>query len=140
MRNNYKHTKVVYTSGPASESPEMLEKLITEGVDICRLNMAHASYDEVRDRVGEARKVCEKVGRQIAFLMDIKGPEIRSGKVEAPIELTVGQEFTFFMTAEAQAASDEVGCGCKLPSLRGRYRNRFYSIGGQWFDPNDCDF
>lgn len=88
-------TKIVFTLGPATQSEEMLEQLIRGGADVARLNMAHADHDWTRMAVRRIRKVSQRVGREIAIMMDIKGPEIRTGDVEAPIELKAGEEFDF---------------------------------------------
>lgn len=95
MKNDYRHTKVIFTIGPATESEEVLEQLITNGADICRLNMAHANREWVETTVARINKVCKKVGRQIAIMMDVKGPEIRTGDLPEPIELQIGDIFDF---------------------------------------------
>ena len=69
----------------------MLEKLIVAGVDVCRLNMAHADHTWTRTMIRRVRAVCERTGRHIALLMDVKGPEIRTGDLPAPVELVEGQ-------------------------------------------------
>ena len=91
-----RRTKIVFTIGPATDGEEMLEKLIgTQFVDVCRINMAHANHDYVRTVVRRIRAVSEKVGRHIAIMMDVKGPEIRTGDLENPIKLEVGEIFDF---------------------------------------------
>ena len=91
----FRHTKIIFTLGPATEPEEILEKLICEGADVARLNMAHANHEWTRTIIRRIRQVSAKVGREIAILMDIKGPEIRTGDVEAPIELKAGEIFDF---------------------------------------------
>ena len=95
MKSDFRRTKIIFTLGPATESEEMLEKLIRGGVDIARLNMAHANHEWTRMVMRRIRQVSSKVGRDIAILMDIKGPEIRTGDVSAPIELKAGEIFDF---------------------------------------------
>ena len=90
-----RRTKTVFTLGPATQSEEMLEKLIVGGADIARLNMAHGNHEWTRAVIRRIRTVSKKVGREIAIMMDIKGPEIRTGDVEAPIELKIGETFDF---------------------------------------------
>jgi pyruvate kinase len=90
-----RRTKIIFTLGPATQSEEMLEKLIVGGADIARLNMAHGNHEWTRAVIRRIRAVSKKVGREIAIMMDIKGPEIRTGDVEAPIELKVGETFDF---------------------------------------------
>lgn len=62
------------------------------GVDVFRLNMAHGSCEWVTEVVGSIRSISAAVGRQVAVMMDVKGPEIRTGPVEEPIDLQVGDE------------------------------------------------
>ncbi|HWA86372.1 MAG TPA: pyruvate kinase [Opitutus sp.] len=87
----YRLTKIVFTLGPATESEQVLEELVRAGVDICRLNMAHADHAWVRTMIRRLRAVCDRVGRQIALMMDVKGPEIRTGDLPVPVELVAGQ-------------------------------------------------
>lgn len=91
-----RRTKIVFTVGPATDSEEMLEKLMTEHfVDVCRINMAHANHDYVRKLCGRIRSIGERSGRPISIMMDVKGPEIRTGDLEAPIQLAPGETFDF---------------------------------------------
>jgi pyruvate kinase len=90
-----RRTKIVITLGPATESEEMLEKLIRAGADVARLNMAHAKHEWTRNVIRRIRAVSARVGREVAIMMDIKGPEIRTGDVAAPIELKPGEIFDF---------------------------------------------
>jgi pyruvate kinase len=87
----YRLTKIIFTLGPATEDEAMLEKLILAGVDICRLNMAHGDEAWTRKMIRRVRDVCRRTQRDIALLMDVKGPEIRTGDLPAPVELTAGQ-------------------------------------------------
>ncbi|CAA6676601.1 MULTISPECIES: pyruvate kinase [unclassified Lentimonas] len=97
MKNPYRKTKIIFTVGPATQSEEMLEKLIHAGVDICRINMAHADHAWTREIIQRVRKVCKNVGRKIAIMMDVKGPEIRTGDVPETFELQKGEiiDFTY---------------------------------------------
>ncbi len=92
----YRHTKIIATIGPATESDEQLERLIRSGVDIIRLNMAHASHEWVSSLVQRIRAVSDRVQRHVAIMMDVKGPEIRTGRVERDIELEPGETFEFY--------------------------------------------
>src|SRR5690606_6970376 len=85
-----RRTKIIFTLGPATESEAVLEKLILGGADVARLNMAHAKHDWTRMVIRRIRAVSKRVGREIAIMMDIKGPEIRTGDVDSPIELKAG--------------------------------------------------
>lgn len=74
-------TKIVATVGPASSSRERLESLIVAGVDVFRLNMAHAGPDEQTGRLEAIRAAAESVGRPVAVLTDLAGPKIRLGEI-----------------------------------------------------------
>lgn len=91
----FRRTKIIFTLGPATESEEMLEQLFRAGADVVRLNMAHAKHDWTRTVIRRIRAVSTRVGREVAIMMDIKGPEIRTGDVSAPIELKAGEIFDF---------------------------------------------
>lgn len=96
MKASYRRTKIVFTIGPASSSEERLTSLIRAGATICRLNMAHANHDWTREIVNRVRKVATACGRYVPIMMDVKGPEIRTGDLPAPIEdLQVGESFDF---------------------------------------------
>jgi len=95
-RDWYRHTKIIATIGPATEGEPEIERLILAGVDIIRLNMAHASHAWVGALAGRVRDVSARVGRQVAIMMDVKGPEIRTGRVEADIHLERGEIFEFY--------------------------------------------
>lgn len=105
---NLRRTKIIFTIGPATDSEEMLTSLIRDHyVDICRINMAHANHDYVKTIVARVRKVSAEVGREIAVMMDVKGPEIRTGDVAAPIELQPGEIFDFTIKPDADRDEKE---------------------------------
>lgn len=100
MTNNqqaasYRHTKIVATLGPATQSSEDLEKLIRSGVDIMRLNMAHGTPQWVAETITRIRHVSGQVGRHVAVMMDVKGPEIRTGPIDQPLSLEAGDRLRF---------------------------------------------
>ena len=74
-----KKTKIVCTIGPASESSEVLEQLIKAGMNVMRLNFSHGDHEEHLAKVKTLRALNEKLGTNVAFLLDTKGPEIRTG-------------------------------------------------------------
>lgn len=88
-------TKIICTLGPASESPEMLRKLIAAGVNVFRLNMSHAPHDWVRDMVRRLRVVGEQMSANIAIMMDTQGPAIRTGDLTTNLNLQPGDVIEF---------------------------------------------
>ncbi len=95
-RGYNRQTKIVATIGPATESAERLRALIADGVDVMRLNMAHATPQWVAEIMKNIREASWDVGRSAGVMMDVKGPEIRTGRVDEPIELTEGMMFEFY--------------------------------------------
>ncbi len=93
----YRHTKIVFTIGPATNSVKMLSDLFASGVDVCRFNMAHADHDWTRDAIANIREASLAVGRKVALMMDVKGPEIRTGPLDVPFELERDDEFDFYL-------------------------------------------
>jgi len=90
-----RRTKIIFTIGPATEREEVLQQVIRAGADICRINMAHATHEWTRQIIRRVRAVSRDAGREIAVMMDIKGPEIRTGDLAVPIELKPGEIFDF---------------------------------------------
>jgi pyruvate kinase len=117
-KSAYRLTKVVFTIGPATESEAMLEQLITAGVDVCRLNMAHANDTWTRTMIRRVRAVCEKTQRHIAIMMDIKGPEIRTGDLPASVDLVAGQLIDLLPTPGA-ADGDILALPINYPLMGG---------------------
>ena len=112
----FRHTKIIATLGPATESKDMLAKLIVAGVDILRLNMAHASHQWVDDAMWFIREASAEVGRHVAVMMDVKGPEIRTGTVSAPIDLATGSLFEFHIES-AEPTGDVPAVSVNYPGL-----------------------
>ncbi len=107
--DSFRRTKIIFTLGPATESEEMLEKMIRAGADIVRLNMAHAKHDWTRTMIRRIRAVSARLEREVAIMMDIKGPEIRTGDLSVPIELRAGEIFDFTVKpGEATGGGEEI--------------------------------
>src|SRR6202453_3920820 len=100
QRGTVRRTKIVSTLGPATDSPEMIGKLIDAGVNIFRLNMSHAPHDWVRRVYAAIREESAKRSRHIGILMDTQGPAIRTGDLPVPLDLKPGQKFTLTVRGE----------------------------------------
>jgi pyruvate kinase len=105
--DTFRRTKIIATLGPATEGDAALEAMIRAGVDVVRLNMAHASHDWTRRTIRRIRAASERAGREVAVMMDIKGPEIRTGDLAAPLELRAGEVFDFTVKPGAAGQSGE---------------------------------
>ena len=90
-----KKTKIVVTVGPATESEEVLKKLLLAGMNVMRLNFSHGDFAEHQVRVDNFRKALKKTGLNGAILQDLGGPKIRIGDFNTEtIVLKEGQTFT----------------------------------------------
>lgn len=104
-----RRTKIIFTLGPATESEEAIEKMLRAGADVVRLNMAHAKHDWTRVMIQRIRDVAARIEHEVAIMMDIKGPEIRTGDLAAPIELQPGEIFDFTVKPHvANESSEEI--------------------------------
>jgi pyruvate kinase len=75
-------TKIVATIGPATESKEMLSKIINTGVNVCRINFSHGSHEEHKKVIDNIREINKEQGLYTAILADLQGPKIRVGKIK----------------------------------------------------------
>ncbi|MFY0757306.1 pyruvate kinase [Metabacillus dongyingensis] len=92
-------TKIVCTIGPASESVEKLTQLMEAGMNVSRLNFSHGDFEEHGARIKNIREASGKLNKDIAILLDTKGPEIRTHSMqEGAIELVAGSEVIVSMT------------------------------------------
>lgn len=102
-----KKTKIVCTIGPASEDLPTLKKLISEGMDVARLNFSHGDYDEHKVRIENIRKAAAEMGKTIGILLDLQGPEIRTGKFkDGRADLVRGEDVLLSME-EVLGTSDK---------------------------------
>ncbi len=87
-------TKIVATIGPASESPEMLARLIRAGLNVARLNFSHGDFSKHGEVVRRIRQAALETGRRVAIMADLPGPKMRLGKIDPePIQLSPGDHF-----------------------------------------------
>src|SRR5512136_2105443 len=111
-------TKIVATIGPASDSPEMLERLIRAGLNVARLNFSHGAFDEHAGRIARIRTAQKAAGRRVAIMADLPGPKMRVGAIAPePIDLRRGDAFTLTALDEPGTA-DRVSVSFKrLPRV-----------------------
>ncbi len=87
-------TKIVATLGPASSSPDVLERMLRAGVNVVRLNFSHGVAQDHIDRAALVREISKKVGKEVAIMADLQGPKIRVGKfVDGKVMLEIGAPF-----------------------------------------------
>jgi pyruvate kinase len=99
-------TKIVCTIGPASDSVEMLTRLLKAGMNVARLNFSHGTHEEHQARIQSIREAAKQTGSTIAILLDIKGPKIRTHNFEnGQAELEDGSVVTISMQEVLGTAS-----------------------------------
>jgi pyruvate kinase len=87
-------TKIVATIGPASESPEMLTRLIRAGLNVARLNFSHGDFARHGEVIRRIREAAQQTGERVAIMADLPGPKMRLGKIDPePIQLLPGGHF-----------------------------------------------
>ena len=97
-------TKIICTIGPASENPEILSQIIEAGMNVSRHNFSHGDHEEHAARINLVKELAKKHNKEIAVMLDTKGPEIRTGKFDPKkVELQEGAKFT------VHAGGDVVG-------------------------------
>ena len=99
-----RHTKIVATVGPASNTSKMIEALLVAGVDLFRLNFSHGTHESQRAAYQTIREASARTGRIAAVMQDLSGPKIRTGLLAGgtPLTLHEGDELTI-------ASGDDVG-------------------------------
>jgi pyruvate kinase len=98
-------TKIIATLGPATESPEMISKMIGGGVNVFRLNMSHGAHEWIRNVVRNIRTAAKDAEANVAILMDTQGPAIRTGDLPATLELKPGQKF--WLTVRGETSEEQ---------------------------------
>jgi pyruvate kinase len=90
-----KKTKIVATLGPASSDKEILRQMFQAGVNVCRLNFSHGSYEDHSSVIKTIRELNDETGFNVAILADLQGPKIRTNEMENNgVELINGTEVT----------------------------------------------
>src|SRR6202007_305652 len=94
-RMSFRHSKIVCTIGPASRSPHMIDRLMSAGMDVARLNFSHGTHEEHAKNISRLRGAAVEQEKPIAILADLQGPKIRTGPLAGgtPVLLRAGQRF-----------------------------------------------
>jgi pyruvate kinase len=100
-----RRTKIVATLGPASDSPEIVRRMIDAGMNMARLSLAHGPVDETLERVRRVRKAAAEANRTVGVLVDLPGPKIRTAEFEREMYLNE-DDHVELVTAGPGATSD----------------------------------
>jgi pyruvate kinase len=101
-----RHTKIVATLGPSSNSPEVLESLLRAGVNVVRMNFSHGTPEDHMNRAKMVREAAERVGQPVGILGDLQGPKIRVGKFENG-KITLETGAGFILDAKCELGNQE---------------------------------
>ncbi len=97
-------TKMIATIGPASSSKEVLQKMITAGLDVCRLNFSHGTYKQHEEVINNVRAINKEMNTHVPILADLQGPKIRVGEMK---ENTILKDGSILLIANKKCVGDE---------------------------------
>ncbi len=104
-----KHTKIVATIGPASQNPEIIERMVLSGVDVFRLNFSHGNHQSHLKTIKTVKKIRQKLRRAVAILQDLTGPKIRLGKITSePLQVKPGDFIILDGTFKGSSAGNRI--------------------------------
>ena len=109
MTNYLKRTKIVATIGPACESPAVLKKMISSGMNVARLNFSHNTHESHRIVVERLRRVSKELGTPIGIMQDLQGPKIRVGELAKPIKVLAGEVLVLYWEQQENLINGKVG-------------------------------
>lgn len=108
-----RRTKIICTLGPATDSEEMVCRLIQNGMNVARLNFSHGNYEEHRRRIQMIKRVREDLDASVGIMLDTKGPEVRIGDFKnGKVLLSAGDTFTL-TTSEGEGDESHVSINYK---------------------------
>jgi pyruvate kinase len=120
IERNKRRTKIVCTLGPATDTPEIIERAITAGMNVARFNLSHGSLAEHSRRIRTVRDAATKLEMPCSILIDLPGPKYRTGKQNPrSIMLKNGQDFT--LTMQPIVGNQQV-VSVNLPGLAGQVK------------------
>src|SRR5260370_40083419 len=92
---SFRHSKIVCTIGPATRSPRMIDRLLSAGMDVARLNFSHGSHEAHAKNISMLRAMAIEHEKPIAVLAHLQGPKIRTGPLAGggPRRMRTGQRF-----------------------------------------------
>ncbi len=98
-------TKIVCTLGPSTDTPGVLEGLLSAGMDVARINASFGNHDDHARRILDVRELAKRLGRKVAILIDLPGPKFRVGQLRnGSLELNRGSRITLTYDASIPAA------------------------------------
>ncbi|HWN74173.1 MAG TPA: pyruvate kinase [Candidatus Udaeobacter sp.] len=95
MAMHSRHSKIVCTLGPATNSPRMIRRLLEAGMDVARLNFSHGTHETHAQSIAMVHAAAAELGKTVGILADLQGPKIRTGVLAGggTVSLRGGQQF-----------------------------------------------
>lgn len=93
-----KHTKIIATLGPVSESEDCITKLIENGVNVFRFNLKHNTLSWHEEKIKLVKDIAKKLNAPIGILIDLQGPEIRINLPKETLSVTMGEKILLSKT------------------------------------------
>ncbi|MEO1784268.1 pyruvate kinase [Thermodesulfobium sp. 4217-1] len=116
----FRKTKIICTLGPSTDDPDILYSFVEKGMDVARFNFSHGDYEDHFRRIQMVREASKKLKKEVALMLDTKGPEIRVGKFKTgSAQLNKGQKF--ILTAK-EVDGDEGIVSLTYPDLVSRVK------------------
>ena len=106
MRHKRSHTNVIATIGPASGNREVIENMINEGIDVCRLNFSHGTHEDHKKVIEIILQLNEELNSSIAILADLQGPKLRIGTIEGGSVLLEEGDIFSLVTRECEGTKE----------------------------------
>jgi pyruvate kinase len=101
-------TKIIATIGPATSSKTVLKEIIQKGVNICRINCSHGSYEDHKSVIDSIREINDELNTHVGILVDLQGPKIRIHEVENNgIDLVSG-EYILISTEKVLGTKEKI--------------------------------
>ncbi len=105
-----RRTKIVCTLGPASNTSQMMSRLLHAGLDVARLNCSHASHGDLAYLVESFRRVARLARKPAGLLLDLSGPKVRTGLLEGETMPLVKGERLYVRPGTAPGRDDWITC------------------------------
>lgn len=107
-RRDFRLTKIICTIGPATAASETIARLARAGMNVARMNMSHGDHESHGQIIRQIKNLNKKLNHPVAILMDLQGPEIRTGELPESLNMNVGDIFTFTVTPATDAEEHTV--------------------------------
>jgi len=105
---SFNRTKIVATMGPATANMDVLEEMVRNGLDICRINFSHGDYDAVLKTIHNIRELNKKLNSHVGILGDLQGPKLRIGVIKNNLANLVNGKEIIITTHECEGDEERI--------------------------------